>query len=656
MKLGANDPLLGAQPEQFFSPFPSDDALMSPRFLALMKGVDPASPGAQSQGARIMAQAQARAWRAALAACNRAKVTIVGDLPSAWLPEVAAFRTVRPGVEALTGLWAQVAFPQASSPEALALAVADVGLDLALDFLGAVPIVGSLMKWILNLGGMIGRLFAAPEPAPVKSLLLPWVENRQQTDEELVQTFLIDQFFAGVDWTNIFAPPYEAVPWSQAQAERNGQVIGSMWAPIKGGQIAHSSSGLGAMPGTFRMAGLIQSPNVPQADARLLRYFSDATMLHWGRTLTDTGEFYPATAQTATLAWQQADRIGSPDMYKIDCDALERGWSLYFDQFFDSLWSAFQGDEWIGEFAAPYLAVKGKGWRLGLRNPERATSPQLQRPHPAPLITPTIFSAGAGTPATRNPCLYLEPNVGPYGVPLSQIDREPKSISSAGSLAAVYKREKGTGRALASGGPAWPLGKPLPPGSRCVAWPDGEELLVKYQRPDVALILPAVKRLAARQRWALRNTLVAAYVRVDGPDAYAAFRGPPGSSGAILATLARDVRQKLLVHPARFGVNLRDVADIDPAFEKALRKAGVTNGPQQSGFALVGAQQQNDEQADPAPAALAPQGGLPFDAPPTRPSGGSGGSGGAGLLLGLGLGAAGIAAAAAMRGGSRVRR
>jgi len=644
MRLNANDPLLGYAPEKFESPFPSDDALLDARFNALMKGVDAASPNAATQGTRIMAQAQAQAWRLALSMCNRAKVTIVGDLPSAWLPEVARFEPLRPGVEALAGLWAQVAFPQSSDPEALALAVANVGLDVALDFLGAVPIVGALMKWVLNLGSMLGKLFASPDPQPVKELFLPWTEYKLRTDEDFVQKFLIDKFFASVDWTGIFMPPYQAgVPWRVANGVRDGREMGTMWAPIKKGQNvpAFSNEGIGAMPGTFRMAGLIQSPKLPQADPRLLRYFGDGTMLHWGKTLIDTGDFYPATAQTSTLAWQQAERVGSPDMYKIDCAKVEKAWTEYWDQFFDSLWFEFKNDEWVGEFAAPYLAVEGAEWRLGLRNPNRANSPQLQRPHPAPLITPTIFTKGAGTTATRNKCLYWETRSGPTG-------GLPKGHQGNNAGEAVpYIRDK-NGHALASGGPGWPPNKKMPASLRCVPWPDGEELLVNYKRPDVAIITPAVKRLAARQKWCLKHTLVAAYVRCDGPDAYAAFKADPE-----LAALCRDVRAKLLVNDARFAVRLADVADIDPDFEKKLRKAGVTNAPSQMQFALTGKKAQGAEvEADPASPAIGPQGGLPFEEPKKRGSGGGGG----GLLLGLAGAGLAVGIGVAATRGTRVRR
>lgn len=640
MRLDANDPLLGKTPERFESPFPSDDALLDPKFKALLAGVSPDSPSAETVGTKIMAQAQARAWRTAQAMCNKAKATIVGDLPSAWLPEVAFFGEIRPGVDALRGLWAAVEFPQSTVPDDFVVAVAEVGMQAALDFMGAAPIVGGLMKFVLNLGGMLGTLFASPASQVQKELLLPWKDYKLYSDQDIVNQLLVDKYFAGVDWTAMFLPPFAVdAPWILTPGVKDGKRLGMIWAPVKSGQIAYSSEGVGSMPGTYRIAGQVQSPDLDQADPRLLRYFGDGTMMHWGRTLTDVGEYYPASAQTCTLAWQQAQRDGSPDMFKVDCAAVETAWRAYFDQFFDSLWRVYNdADEWAGEFAAPYLAVQGAVLRLGLRDPDAADdTPTLQRPHPAPLITPTIFTAGAGTPATRNKCLYLESVLGPRG------KLKDGSISSGGSLATPYIRDK-RGRAVASGGPSWPPNKALPAGTRCVPWPSGEELLVNYSRPDVAFTTPAARRLAERQRWCLRHTLVCAYVRPDGPNAYAAFKANPQ-----LAKLCRDMRDKLLQDSARFQVRLADVAAIDPAFEARLRKeGGVNNSPMQMSQHIglaASAQAAAELIDDPPPPAIPPGGGIPFDVVKPARKGRSDTRGGGGLLLLAALAAGGAAIA-----------
>ncbi len=599
---------------EYQSPFPSQDALLDLKFAALLKGIDPGS--GETLAAQVLSRAQAVAWQQALGLANKTKATLLGDIPSAWLPKLAFASKEQSalggGLAVMQGLWAEVAFPESTDPTRLALAVAQVGLDVALDFVGAVPLVGGLMKFIVNLGDMLARLFGSQIPAPVKKLLLPWGTYSQDTDEDLVKT-MIHQGYGKVNWTGMFLPPFDtSVPWSLVIGVKDKQELGMMWVPWKGG-LATSTEGLGCMPGTFRVAGYVQAPFVPQEqDARLLRYFSDATLMRWGRVLTDQGEFFPATAQTGVLAWQQAQKPGSPDMYKLDCAALEAAWTAYFDQFFDSLWRQYRdNDEWIGEFAAPYLAVRAGKLRLGWRDPENLAATEIHRPHPAPLITPEIFKNGPGSPATRNACLYFESKKGPAG------DYPPGSFSTGGSLA--YKYETVDGRITRSGGPAWPPGKPLPKGQRCVPWPTPQELLVRYERPDTAFILPAVRRLQVLQARCLQSTLVSAYVRpvaVAGLPAYAAFAASPSLRDECLA-----IRQKLLTHQARYLVDLRDVKDIDPAFEQQLRAAGVTNSPMQrqqqlNRFATEPLTPQADQ---PLPAPLGPaEGTLPFASRPAR--------------------------------------
>ncbi|MBZ5715277.1 hypothetical protein [Nannocystis pusilla] len=629
MKLSSNDPIFDRVPAEFFSPFPSDDALLDQKFAALMEGVVPDEFGKLGTiGQAIFTRAQARAWRDALALANKAKATIAGDIPTNWLPRIAWLDKLRPGVEAFEGLWAEVDWSTSRDPVMLGKDVAEVGLQTALNFVGAVPIVGKLMAGIVGLGDFISRLFDSPAPIQQKRILLPWGSYSKSTDQDLVQKFLVETYCPGVDWTNIFLPPFEPVPWKIADGVQDGEIVGQMFAPISGGQVAWSTTGLGAMPGTERVAGLIQSPKVPQADPRLLRYFSDGTMFRWGRALTDTGDFLPAFAQTCTLLWQQCQKGGSPDMYKLDLDKIELAWEEYFGTFFESVWSEFAKDEWAGEFAAPYLAVTGAKTRLGLK---RNGYDPLPRPMPAPLITPKIFAEGAGTVLTRNSCAWLEPRQGPtWPYPEGSY-----STAQLGPYPPPYKRVNQ--RIALSGGPAWPIGSPLSAGAKCRPWPEPEDLLVKYSSPFEAMIKPAIDRMRQLQTKCLTSTLVTAYVRVTesgGMPPYAAFAASP-----TLRAKALDARQLLLAHEARFGILLSDVDEVDPAFADQLRASGVTNSPAQlaqaRGLGLkIGQGGKGGE--DELPSALPPQGGSPW-APPDRPSSGGGGAGLA--IAGVGLGA-----------------
>lgn len=598
---------------EFQSPFPSQDALLDPKFKALLSGIDPASKTGETLASQVLCRAQGVAWQQALSMANKIKATVVGDFPSAWIPRLA-FTAKGKGalggsLDALQGLWAEVAFPQSADPARLGWAIAQVGLEVALNFAGAVPIVGGILKFIMNLGDMLASLFTSSQPTPVKKLYLPWGAYSKDTDEDLVK-LIINQYYGKVDWTGIFLPPFDtSVEWKVVTGVQDKEELGKMWVPWKDKQLAVSSQGLGCMPGTYRMAGYVQSPGVPQeSDERLLRYFSDGTLIRWGRVLTDQGDFFPATSQTGVLAWQQAQKAGSPDMYKVDCDAVEAAWIAYFDRFFDSLWKEYtDNDEWAGEFAAPYLAVKTNKWRLGWRDPDHPVDTEIHRPHPAALITPDIFTKGAATEATRNPCLFEESMKGP-------------TEGGTNIMAKVYEREPGSGRFVKSGGRAVNTNN-ITKGFKCSPWPSGYELLSTYARPDDAFILPAVRRLRKLQERALESTLVSAYCRpveVAGLPAYAAF-----AANKKLRDRCLEVRKILLGHDARFQVNLRDVADIDPQFEKQLRAAGVTNSPSQMAmkFGKISGSIGKDE---PLPDALPPaKGTIPFDRPEKSKGGGA---------------------------------
>lgn len=593
MILDGNDPLFDRVPPTFVSPFPSDSSLLSEKFQALLGNVP--SGQATSIGQDIVTRAQASAWRDALAIATKVRATTQGIL-SDWLPQVASIAQIRPGVFGPRGLWAEVNFPSTPTLQGLVDATNLVGLQPALDFLGAAPIVGFVMKGILGLGSFLDRLFNSPEPEEDRRILLPWTDYQKDTDQDLVQKYVIEGIFPRVDWTGLFSPSTEIVPWKLAVGIQNDREVGQVFAPMSGNgkDVAHSSTGLGSMPGTGFVAGHLQAPKFKRPDASLIRYFASGAEMHFGKIIVQTGEFYPALAQTLTLAWQMASDAGAPEMFTVDCDRLELLWSDWFSQFFDSLWFTQENeDQWAGEFAAPYLVVGTNAPQLGLRAPQ----PGVHRPHPAPLFTRGIFKDGPATAATRNVCLYAEPTSGKmeqYGYPPDYTFSGPQN------------------RLVASNGPAFDPKKWSRKGYRCVPWPDPIELLSKYRRPDEALILPAIRRLRERQRACLKTTLVCAYVRpveAQGLPPHGAFAHP--QRGKQLRDLCLEMQAKLLQHEARFAVMLKDVEVVNPDFAKQLRAAGVTNSLQQLSKAkqLAGAGGKAEE---PIPDPIPPQGGVPF--------------------------------------------
>lgn len=597
MRLDPNDPRVAAAPDTFESSFPSDSALLSERFQGLLNKIPEGASSSLSRA--IFTRINAENWRNALAFTNKVRVTTVGVL-SEWLPDIASIGKLPGGFEGPRGLFAAVPFIDTTSGKSLAEAVGVVGLDLALNTVGAVPIVGGCMKFILNLGHLLDGLFMSPEPVEVKQTRLPWDRYQKDTDEGIVDVIL-KELYRGVDLNSCFLPPFGLdVPWSVATGVLDdGREVGRMWVPFKNEEMAYGA-GVGGMPGTWRIAGYVQATTAP-ADPKIDRYFASGEPMRRGRVLTDTANFYPATAQTTTLGWNQVSAAGSPDMYTVDTHLLEAQWTEYFDNFFDSVWREYKDrDEWAGEWAWPYLCVRvNNQWQLGGKD----LGTRLDRPHPAPLITPDIFKSGPATTATRNLCLYLESTT----KPIEQIGTTPNYVRKDGRIAA-------------SGGPAWDPTR-VPGGMRCVRWPDGRELLAPYARPDVAILVPAIRRLRERQRSCLRRTLVCAYVRprpVDGAPAHAAFAHE--TRGKELRDLCLEMRQLLLKHPARFAVMLKDVDVVDKPFADLLRASGVNNSPAQlSGTKdlLAGEVAEDDalgDGGDPIPDPLPPMGGLPFDA------------------------------------------
>lgn len=612
---GTDERLLGI-PQQFDSPFPSNDSMLSGYYTAMLDTVLPGEP--DTIGAGLIVRAQANAWRNALAIGNKMRATTVGVLTE-WLPRIS---WKGPSSSGWQGLFAPPSFPATTTESRLFDAVVNVGLDKALDIVGAAPIVGGVMKFILGLGQFFAGLAALKEPDEEKKLLLPWAKYSDRMDEDVVRA-ITDSFYSNNDWTRMFLPQFErGIPWSLAVGvDDGGRELGEIWSPNKNGAIAYSG-GLGGMPGTFRVAGDLQAP-YQRYEKSLARFFTNGVEMRVGRVVVDKASFLPATAQTLALAWQQAQAAGAPEMYTIDTYALEEAWVDYWDNFFDSLEGVYKhggtwADQWIYEFAYPYIAVRGKNWRLGLEGPK---VPPLHRAHPAPLITPGIFKTGLADPATRNQCLYVElPKTG------EQLAFPPPYIEK-------------DGRVVASGGVAWDPDRAMKDlKGKCVQWPSPDEYFNEFARPDAAILVPAIRRLRERQISCLSKTLACAYVRPDkvgDKPAFGAFT--TGPHGQALAKLCHDMRGLLLQNDARFAVILADVDEVDPAFAQQLRASGVTNSfaqLQAAKFHLSG-QAGLDKNEDPIPEPLPPQGGVPFDTGDLAAPGGGEGSGGGLVVAGV---------------------
>jgi hypothetical protein len=584
-------------PDIFTSPFPGHDALADLAFTSLMQRLDGADQ--QTVGEAILSQAGAQAWNQATQMLWKTKATIAGDLLGDAWSKVAS---VLPGSGEIAGLLAEVPFAITADPMKLIGAMASVGIDLALNAISAVPVAGWIIGIVVGIGKALAALFKGLRKGdsvdPAQRARLPWGQYNRDIDQEWVRTFIkIDA--AGVDWTPMFAPPTDAVPWQLLDGvdkEDPKNVLGKVLAPFTNKSVAYNGM-YGCLPGTFRVAGLLQYRGRPQPPTESLRFYNDGTIIQRYGDFTQTGDFFPALQQLAGTTWQQI-AAGGPDAYKVDCVKLESMWRDWFSALYTSAM-----EQGYGDYLLPYLAREVHGeWRLGA-NASGILSPAATDWDPVPLVTQGTFKTGTlATLKSRTSCMYTDAMV------------DGKSVTS-GDGSRRWERDAKTGALLAPPPSPWAGARP----DHCVPWPPGDLLLSTYRRADDAIITPAVKAVAQLQRRRLSRTLDCAYVRpfaVGDRPAYAAF------ADKSLQAHCMEMRKRLLTHPDRMKVDYETVRAVDPEYADALRDVGVPTTAAQRAAAMMKlagskAAMQPLEPKDPPVGPPRPlQGGLPFDPNP----------------------------------------
>ena len=601
MRLDPNSRIFDRVPDLFVSPYPGADAFADDAFQALLARSSESGLGG-TVGAELLTQAGAKAWNQATQMLWKTKTTQVGDLVEGIWKKVAWVDSKR---DSLAGVLAEVPFPLTTNPQELVGAIAGVALDLALDAVTAVPVVGWVVGVAVGIGRTLGPILAGlrePGPAAIAATrVLPWRRYTEELDEGIVRTF-VQQTAAQVDWTPVFSPPTDPVPWSAADGlDDRGDKIGQVLAPFRSTTVAWNG-GYGCLPGTFRVAGILQHRHRPQPPTADLRFYSDGTLIQRHGDYTQTGDYYPCLQQVAGTAWQQI-AAGGPDTFKIDCLSLETLWRDWFTALYTSAI-----DQNLGDWLLPYLARHIQGeWRLG------PSASGIPRPEAAdgtfaPLVTRATLRTGQlATAASRTACLYSD--LAPADAPRTQ----------SGHLPTKWTRNPKTGDYIA------PPVDPRAARGRdhtCIPWPPGDLLLATYARADDRIALPAIRAVAKLQRARLARSLDCAYVRPDpvgDKPAYAAFRDP------ALRQLCLDMRKRLLTHPTRMLIEYETARDVDPEFAAALRAAGIPTTPAQRAAAKFKirapeAAEPLDERIPPAGDPVEPQGGIPFDPEPEDPT------------------------------------
>lgn len=580
-------PIFDQLPTQFESFFPSEESFADGKLASVFAR-------AGGSGADLLTRVQAESITQGLQLVQQQKAVLVGDFLTSRMPDLVGFATDMWGQKVPRGLFASVPFPASAIEDPLLNAMAGVGLNLALNAISAIPIVGKIIGLIVNIGMALARLFKAQDADPeLPPLLVPWSKYSRALDEDLVNKGLILTTAGRVDWTHVWLPGLGGA-WSYERASDGGgkEMPGArVFAPLDGKQVGWSRGvGLGAIPNTLRVAGPVQT----LVDNRLrdLAYSGDQEAksqynlqmryilrgderkkaeglgvyneLLRPPTVIDTGAFYPAFSGIAGQLWQQVQQRGNPDMFKVQANTVRDAWQEYWGAFFEDAFGILaglmkkkSGDDqahWLWAALAPYICViqqNGKSVTLGMAG--------IDRVHPGPLITPKIFTKGygPGTPELRTPALYAE----------IKTERGWDQLEGPGDMAVLGSDGRFVGHARSSG---FPKGREC----RAVPWPSGVELFSYYQRPDQAITTPACDALRRAQLRSLETTLVCAYVRpvdIQGMPAYAAFT----DKDATLRTRCLELREILLKHDARFDVDLADVDAVDPDYAALLRKSGV---------------------------------------------------------------------------------
>lgn len=578
-------------PDLFISPYPGADAYADEAFRALLNRAS--GVGLQTVEQALLAQAGVEAWNQATRMVWKKKATLAGDLLRDLWSKVS---WIDSRTDSIAGILAEIPAPLTTDPAQILSSMALVAVDVALNAITAVPVAGWIVGIIVGIAQLIGLLIRGLRDQKVpreRRAVLPWHRYNDRVDQDWVRSF-IKLEASGSDWTNAFSPATEAVPWRLADGvDDDGEVIGKVLAPFSGKSVAWSG-GYGCLPGTFRVAGILQYRDGTAPPEPELRFYRDGTLIQRYGEFTQTGDFYPSLQQLAGVAWQQV-AAGGPDTYKVDCVALERLWRDWFTALYTSAL-----DQGYADWLLTYLAHEVHGeWRLGA-NASGTLRADAEDGTSVPLVTRETLETGAlATAKSRTTCMY------------SDLVRKGQPRIQSPFLPRKWSRDPATNEYIAP-----PLySQTSGPDYVCIPWPPPQLLLSKYKRADDAIVIPAVRAVAELQRRRLSRTLDCAYVRpepVGDKPAYAAFRDPALRAHCI------EMRKRLLQHPSRMLVEYETVRDVDPEYANALKEAGVPTNAVQRSVVKLGLRGASEvEPLDPKVPApgrpLPPQGGLPFD-------------------------------------------
>lgn len=530
----------------FVSPFFSRDASGSPRFKALLG--EASSGVVANQGAIAWQEAMMRATKSILQSPN------TGGMPFDIVRKIIQTSGPNLSGQLVSGLFApafeQSVVPNIATKEPLLDAAIQMGLDIAVNAISAVPIVGNVIGAVVSIAKALVSLFK--KSPPEVALNVPWQEYSRNVDEDLINNLVVDIIAPSVDWTNFFAPPMPAGPFTLEPAgpgkRAAGVFVHGAACPTQTGRDPCYTSGLGYMPGTQRMVEVVQVARTYQSgQPEFPSSVRDA--------VTNVGDFYPATAQWGTVAWGMVEASAKngtgADLYKIQASALIGKWADYWGAYFEDLIDAIihyphydNHKLFLAKVIAKFLTFE--------TYQDDANHDDVE------FVDPEFITT------SRNLQGFVDENIFSTGNTLSpgrQFLRPDESLTTP-ALERVRARQFGS----------------LTTSLSCA-----------YVRP---------RQVAGKPAFAAFND--------PGP----ATKGGYANYGEQLRAECDRARNLLLEHRARWDVNYWDVLDVDPPFAERLRVAQQKDRPELWLTALPSTLDPGDEKDVPPPES--PKGGVPF--------------------------------------------
>jgi hypothetical protein len=330
--------------EDFDSPFPSREAQESVKYQKLLD---------EGSGPGKMAASQAVAWREALQMSLARIVTspIAGGIRADWWSQLnwdTGETGELTGQPIIDGVFAPIGFSssvKSGAYKSLKKEGEAIGEDLMGDlgqrgFNKALDVITSntgVYGKIVGAAVKVGQFFfsLAFKNQDIQLMTVPWTEYSKWVENDVINDHVVPMM-EGVDWTKMFAPALDPLDFQIAEStegentrvygpfEEVGRRPGSEEREIAG--TPRYGNGFGFMPGTQRMADVMQVAQV--------RTGGDLGMLGRVDAITNVGDFFPSTAQFATVAEQLIMKAGSADMYKIRPGYLSDLWQEYWGAFF----------------------------------------------------------------------------------------------------------------------------------------------------------------------------------------------------------------------------------------------------------------------------------------------------------------------------------